>query len=131
MTAGLVEFEAPGDVRATVDRVTAALDARGITLFATIDHGAGARAVGLELPDEVVLVFGSPAGGTPVMQVDPRTGIDLPLRMLVWSAAGTTRVAYWDPRQLAEHFELGGTTQPLARLRELLEEVARAAITLG
>src|SRR3954467_1643555 len=68
MSAGLVEATAPSDVATAVARLTAALDDRGITVFATIDHAAGARAVGLELADEVVVVFGSPAGGTPVMQ---------------------------------------------------------------
>jgi uncharacterized protein (DUF302 family) len=61
------------------------------------DHAAGARTVGLELPDEVVLVFGSPTAGTPLMQADPRAGIDLPLRILVWSDDGGTRVAFRDP----------------------------------
>jgi uncharacterized protein (DUF302 family) len=51
MSAGLVEVEAPRDVRATVEWVTAALSARGLTVFATIDHAAGARAVELSLPD--------------------------------------------------------------------------------
>jgi hypothetical protein len=69
--ADLIEAEVPGDVATTVDRVTAALHARGVTLFATIDHAAGARALELALPDEVVLVFGNPAGGTALMQADP------------------------------------------------------------
>jgi uncharacterized protein (DUF302 family) len=52
-------------------------------LFARIDHAAGARAVGLALGDEVVLVFGNPQAGTPLMQADPLVGLDLPLRVLV------------------------------------------------
>src|SRR4051794_24219949 len=125
--ARLIGTEAPGDVAATVQRVTAALHARGITLFATIDHAAAARTVGLALPDEVVLVFGNPAGGTALMQADPRAGIDLPLRMLVWSDAGTTRVAYRDPQELAEGFAVGGARDTLDRLRGLLDQLAAVA----
>jgi uncharacterized protein (DUF302 family) len=127
MPAHLIETEAPGDVAATVQRVTAALHARGITLFATIDHAAAARTVGLALPDEVVLVFGNPAGGTALMQADPRAGIDLPLRMLVWSDAGTTRVAYRDPQELADTFAVGGARDTLDRLRGLLDQIAAVA----
>ena len=129
MRAQLVEAESPHDVATVVERITAALRARGVTLFATIDHAAGARAVGLELPDEVVLVFGSPAGGTPVMQADPRAGIDLPLRVLVWTEGGTTRVAHRDPAELAEQFQLGGSTDALAGLQGLLDHVVAAAVS--
>jgi len=89
----LVIAEMPGDVDSVVGRITAALRARGVEIFATVDHAAGARAAGLELADEVLLVFGSPAVGTALMQADPRCGLDLPLRMLVWSRRDVTRVA--------------------------------------
>ena len=131
MPARLVEAESPHDVATVVERIAAALRARGVTLFATIDHAAGARAVGLELPDEVVLVFGNPAGGTPVMQADPRAGIDLPLRVLVWTEGGTTRVAHRDPGELAEQFHLDGSTETLAGLRGLLDQVVAAAVSPG
>ena len=127
MPADLIEGEVSGDVATTVDRVTAALHARGVTLFATIDHAAGARAVGLALPDEVVLVFGNPAGGTALMQADPRAGIDLPLRLLVWSHSGTTRVAYRDPQELADEFAVDGAQETLGRLRGLLDQLAAEA----
>jgi uncharacterized protein (DUF302 family) len=131
MPARLVEAESPHDVATVVERITAALRARDVTLFARIDHAAGARAAGLELPDEVVLVFGSAAGGTPVMQADPRAGIDLPLRMLVWDDGGTTRVAHHDPAELAEQFALGGRTETLAVLRGLLDRLVAAAVAPG
>jgi uncharacterized protein (DUF302 family) len=62
------------------------------------------------------------------MQADRRAGIDLPLRLLMWAAAGTTRVAYRNPRALAERFELGPATKTLASLNELLEQLVAAAI---
>jgi uncharacterized protein (DUF302 family) len=127
VSADLIEAEVPGDVAATVERITAGLRERGVTLFATIDHAAGARAVGLAMPDEVVLVFGNPAGGTALMQADPRAGIDLPLRMLVWSPSGATRVAYRDPDELADEFAVDGARDTLGRLRGLLDQLAAEA----
>jgi uncharacterized protein (DUF302 family) len=121
MPTDLITAHSGFDVATTVQHLTTALQRRGITLFATIDHAAGARSVGLELPDEVVLVFGSPAAGTPLMQADPRAGIDLPLRILVWSDDDGTRVAFRDPRVMIEDFQLAGQAETLARLRGVLD----------
>jgi len=85
----------------TVERLLAALDRRSITVFAQIDHAQGARGVGLELPDETVVVFVNRRAGTPLMQADPTSGIELPLKILVWDDHGTTRLAYRDPERLA------------------------------
>jgi uncharacterized protein (DUF302 family) len=128
-TSGLVEAAAPHDVAATVARITAALRNHGVPLLATIDHAAAARKAGLSLPDEVVLVFGRATGGTPLMQADPRVGIDLPLRLLVWSDGGTTRVAFRDPTGLTEQFHLAGAAETLARLRGLLDQLVAAAVS--
>jgi uncharacterized protein (DUF302 family) len=119
--------DVPGDVAAVVHRLTADLRDRGVEVFATIDHAAGARAAGLDLADEVLLVFGDPAVGTALMQADPRAGVDLPLRVLVWSQDGTTRVAYQDPAVLADRYEVGAEQATLGRLRGLLEQLVAEA----
>ena len=118
-----------GGVAAAVARITRALDRLGVTLFATIDHAAGARAAGLALPDEVVLVFGNPAVGTALMQADPRVGLDLPLRMLVWAHDGRTAVGYRDPRRLAVDPTSDRVREVLEQLHGLLDRLARAAAT--
>jgi uncharacterized protein (DUF302 family) len=123
----LVVSEVPGDTASVVDRIIRALQARGITLFATIDHGAGARAAGLELGDEILLVFGSPSVGTVLMQTDPRVGLDLPLRLLVWTRAGVTRVAYQDPTSLTSRYQLTGQEPTLTKLHALLEHLKAEA----
>jgi uncharacterized protein (DUF302 family) len=123
MPDDLVVSEVPQDVASTVEMLTGALQARGVAVFATIDHAAGARAAGLELDDEVLLVFGSPAVGTALMAADPRVGFDLPLRMLVWSRDGATRVGYQDPLTLADRYALGGELETLGKLRGLLEQL--------
>jgi uncharacterized protein (DUF302 family) len=121
MSSALVVAETRHDVVTTVQLLTTALQRRGITLFATIDHGAGAREAGLALSDEVVLVFGNPVAGTPLMQADPRAGIDLPLRILIWAEDGATRVAFRDPHALAGEFSLAGCTNTLDKLRGVLD----------
>jgi uncharacterized protein (DUF302 family) len=123
----LVVTRSPHDVATTVERVAGALRRRGIAEFARIDHARGAREAGLELADEVLLVFGSPAVGTALMRADPRAGIDLPLRMLVWSDGGTTAIAFRDPHELAVDHALGGHGVVLDRLRGLLDVLVAEA----
>jgi uncharacterized protein (DUF302 family) len=67
-----------------VARLSATVAARGIKLFATIDHSGEAQAAGLVLRDTKVMIFGSPSAGTPVMQAAPLAALDLPLKVLVW-----------------------------------------------
>ncbi|MGY0505119.1 DUF302 domain-containing protein [Luteimonas sp. e5] len=71
------------DVEATVAALRSALEARGITVFAEIDHAAAARQAGLDMPPTRVLLFGNPKGGTPLMEQHPDLALDLPLRVLV------------------------------------------------
>ncbi|HEX8345568.1 MAG TPA: DUF302 domain-containing protein [Actinoplanes sp.] len=127
MSTALVLQKSPHDVAGTVQRIVAGLERRGVTLFAAVDHAAGARSAGLELPDEVLLVFGNPAVGTALMQSDPRSGIELPLRMLVWSEGGATRIAFRDPAGLADEFSVDGNVGTLAKLRGLLDQLVAEA----
>ena len=122
----LIVTDAAGSVADAVQALEAQLAARGIQVFAAIDHAAGARSAGLQLADEVVLVFGNPAVGTAIMQDDARAGLDLPLRMLVWDDGGRTRVAYHDPRELSEVYGLSSAEPVLDTLRSLLSTLAAA-----
>jgi uncharacterized protein (DUF302 family) len=125
----LTIVEADADVPTVAARIEQALHEMGVTVFARIDHGAAARAVGLELPDEVVLVFGDPAVGTRLMQAEPRVGFDLPLRMLVWSQNGRTAVGYRDPRELDIDPAPAPVRAVLEGMHALLERLAREAAT--
>jgi uncharacterized protein (DUF302 family) len=111
----------------TMRRLIKAVQARGLTVFARIDHAAAAREVGLELADEQVLVFGNPRAGTALMQDDPRIGIELPLRMLVWAGEDGVNVGYADPRTLADRYAVGAHAQTLEAMAQLLAAVAAAA----
>lgn len=123
MPTPLVVATSPHDVPSTVARIVSALHTRGVALLASVDHAAGARAAGLDLADEIVLVFGNPKVGTGLMQEDPRVGIELPLRLLVWDEGGTTSIAYSDPTELAGRYRLAGGLPVLAQLGQLLDEL--------
>lgn len=111
-----------------VERLVAAVQRRGIPVFARIDHAAGARAAGLELADEVVLVFGDPRSGTALMQAEATIGIELPLRLLVWDDGATTRLGYRDPVALAGDYAVGDALEVLERMRGLLAALVAEAV---
>jgi uncharacterized protein (DUF302 family) len=103
---GIVTKSAPGTVAATVAALTELVTARHMKVFAVIDHSGEAEREGLELRDTKLVIFGSPAGGTPVMQAAPLAALDLPLKVLVWDDGGQTRVSYTDPDVLAARHHL-------------------------
>ena len=91
----------------TVARLSAVALARGMKVFGVIDHAAEARAVGLELPDTQVVIFGRPEAGTPVMACERLAALDLPLKVLVWADGCETNVSYTTPGALAARYGLG------------------------
>jgi uncharacterized protein (DUF302 family) len=113
----------------TMSRLEAAVRAKGMTVFARIDHAAGATAVGLSLRPTELLMFGNAKGGTPLMQADQTIGIDLPLKALVWQdASGGTWLSYNDPAWLAKRHGLGhGTDAVASALAAALDALATAA----
>jgi uncharacterized protein (DUF302 family) len=91
----LVEHASTIGFAAALDRLTRAIDAAGLQLFATIDHAAAARAVGMAMPPTMVLLYGNPKGGTPLMLATPSAALDLPLRVLLREeSAGRTVLAF-------------------------------------
>jgi uncharacterized protein (DUF302 family) len=98
-----------GSVPDTVERLVKAIEGKGAKIAARIDHAAGAKAVGAELAPSVLVIFGNPKLGTPLMQADPRAGLDLPMRMLVWQdKAGKVWVGYTPPATLQARYGLKG-----------------------
>ncbi len=115
----------------TFARLIAAVEQHGMSAFAHIDHAAGARAVGLELADEDVVLFGNPRAGTLLMQSDPQVGIELPLRILVWTEGDEVMLTYHDPRELADRFELAAQRSVLDQMAALLADLASTAAGSG
>ena len=84
MDNGIVNTASPYSVDETLQHLQTLLEAKGITIFARIDHSGEAAKVGMEMHPTKLLIFGSPKGGTPVMLAAPTSAIDLPLKALVW-----------------------------------------------
>jgi uncharacterized protein (DUF302 family) len=105
---GLTTIRSSYGPEETINKLEAEITARDMTVFAHIDHAAGAAAVGLTLRSTDVFLFGNAKGGTPLMQSIQTIGIDLPLKMLVWQdAAGDTWLSYNDPHWIAKRHGLG------------------------
>ena len=115
----------------TIDRLETAIKAKGMTVFARIDHAAGAAVVGLSLRPTEVVIFGNARGGTPLMQSVQTLGIDLPLKALVWQdASGSTWLSYNDPAWLAQRHRLASeTAAAVGVMAKALDAVAKAAAT--
>ena len=111
---GIVTKPSPRTVTDTVARLTELVAAKGMRLFAVIDQRAEARQVGLQLRETVLVLFGSPAAGTPVMQAAPLAALDLPLKVLIWDDEGQAKVTYTAPDALAARYGL--TPELTARL---------------
>ena len=104
--AGIITKLSPRSVGSTVSRLSDLISAKAMTIFAVIDHSGEAKDHGLELRDTMVVIFGSPVAGTPIMQLSPLAALDLPLKVLVWDDDGQTKVSYASTRTLADRYGL-------------------------
>src|SRR5580700_2155044 len=108
---GLISIASQHSAHDTVERLIAALGKRNLTVFARVDHAAGAASIGLPLRPTEVVIFGNPKGGTALMQDQQTAGLDLPLKVLVWEAAdGEVYLTYNDPHWIAQRHGLGGAS---------------------
>ncbi|WP_166296969.1 DUF302 domain-containing protein [Bradyrhizobium sp. 2S1] len=130
---GLISLRSNVGPKQTADRLKSELEARGLTLFAQIDHAAGADGAGLALRPTELFVFGNAKGGTPLMQATQTIGIDLPLKALVWQdAGGDTWLSYNDPAWLAERHGVADNTQAVtAAMSALLGAIAKTVTSGG
>jgi uncharacterized protein (DUF302 family) len=96
----------PRSVAETVARLQSLAEGKGMKVFAVIDHNGEAKNVGLELRETKVVIFGSPHAGTPVMAAAPLAALDMPLKVLIWSDDGQTKVTYTAPMALAARYGL-------------------------
>jgi uncharacterized protein (DUF302 family) len=103
---GVVTKLSPWSLTDTVSRLLAVVAARGMKVFAVIDHSGEAKAAGLELRETKLVIFGSPKAGTPVMVAAPLAALDLPLKVLVWTDDRQTKISYTAPRALAARYGL-------------------------
>jgi uncharacterized protein (DUF302 family) len=128
---GLTTMQSSFGPQETLLKLEAAVKARGMAVFARIDHAAGAAEVGLALRPTELMIFGNARGGTPLMQSDQTMGIDLPLKALVWQdTTGKTWLSYDDPSWLVKRHGMGREMDAtVATLSAALNAVAKAATT--
>jgi uncharacterized protein (DUF302 family) len=105
--SGIIDTPSSHSVDETVERLKEILQAKGITLFALVDHSGEAEKVGMKMRPTKLLIFGNPKAGTPVMLAAPTSAIDLPLKILIWEdAQGKVWVTYNSPVYLQERHSL-------------------------
>jgi uncharacterized protein (DUF302 family) len=128
---GLTTLQSRQGPKDTMNRLEAEVKAKGMTVFARIDHAAGAAAVGLPLRSTELLIFGNAKGGTPLMQSNQTIGIDLPLKALVWEdASGVTWLSYNDPSWLAKRHGLGHEVEAaVSAMAAALNAITKTATT--
>ena len=128
---GLITIKSSFGPQETMNRLEAEVKAKGMTVFAHVDHAAGAAAVGMQLRPSDLLIFGAAKGGTPLMQAVQTIGIDLPLKALVWQDdKGTTWLSYNDPAYLVQRHGVGEQAEgAITAMTAALKAVATKATT--
>jgi uncharacterized protein (DUF302 family) len=119
----------PLSVAETIDGLEAAVNGAGATVFARVDHAAGAQSVGKEIPDATLLIFGNPALGTLAMQDDIRAGLMLPLRVLAYADSdGVTQLTWTPAEELLEGLDIAPDAEVVGKINGALHNLTPAAI---
>jgi uncharacterized protein (DUF302 family) len=122
---GIVDIPSNHSVEETVEKLKGILQAKGVALFALVDHSGEAEKVGMKMPPTKLLIFGSPKAGTPLMLATPSIAIDLPLKILVWEdTARKVWVSYNSPEYLRERH---GLPENLLQNIAVVDALAHAA----
>lgn len=125
---GLMLTRSHHSVSQTLDRLEAALRAKGLKIFARIDHGAGAGAAGVSLRPTQLLIFGNPKLGSQLFTSNQTAGIDLPMKALAWEdAEGQVWVAYNDPRYIADRHRIRNRAAVIQKMSGALKKLVGQA----
>lgn len=126
---GVISIKSTRDVNATADRLESILKDKGMTVFTRIDHAAAAQKAGIPLRPTVLVIFGNPKVGSPLMACASTVGIDLPQKALIWQdASGQVWISYNDPAYIARrHGITGCAAKALAKVSGALSKFAHAA----
>jgi uncharacterized protein (DUF302 family) len=123
---GIVHLASTRSVSDVLEHLLSVLSAKGITVFAVVDHSGEAAKIGLEMHNTKLVIFGSPKAGTPVMIAAPDSALDLPLKILIAEdQSGITRVSYNSPAYLETRY---GLTPELVRNVAGIEQIAAAIL---
>jgi uncharacterized protein (DUF302 family) len=125
---GLVSVKSSHDVAVTANRLEKALKDKGVTLFARIDHAEGARSIGQALKPTLLLIFGNPALGTPLIQRSRTMAIDLPLKALIWEdRSGQVWLSYNAPDYLARRHGVTEMQDVIQKMQQALSNFTTIA----
>ncbi|MEJ6398396.1 DUF302 domain-containing protein [Yoonia sp. 208BN28-4] len=127
--AEMIEKTSPKSVAETMDALEAAVTEAGATVFARVDHAAGAASVDMELDDAQLLIFGNPRLGTLAMQADMLAGLQLPLRVLVYDSNAGTIVAYESVDQMFDGLDVPLDAEFVENMRGALRALTGKAVT--
>ncbi len=128
-TEGLISHKSPYSVEETLDKFEQRVLAKGLKVFARIDHSAGAKKVGQDLRPTQLLIFGNPQGGTPLMLCQQTFGMDLPLKALVWQDEDKqVWLSYNDIDYLTARHQTASDCGSATQVKQLLSKLAQEAI---
>lgn len=125
---GMESIESPFDVATTIDRLTAELESKGMSVFGRVNHAANAEKVDMSLRPTELLIFGNPRIGTPLMLCAQSVALDLPQKMLAWQGEdGKTRLGWNDPMHLKARHGIEECDEVLKKVSGALSNFAKAA----
>jgi len=125
---GIIRIKSNHDVKATIDRLEAALEKKGMTIFKRVDHSNGAKNAGLDLRPTELLIFGNPKVGTPLMKCSQTAALDLPQKALAYKdASGQVWLLYNDPAHIATRHHIKGCEKALSKVSNALANFTKMA----
>ncbi|MGI9535567.1 MAG: DUF302 domain-containing protein [Desulfocapsaceae bacterium] len=125
---GVINVKSEFDVADTADRLENILKEKGMTIFNRIDHSKGARSVGIDLRDTVLLIFGNPKVGSPLMKCQQSAALDLPQKALIWKDSnGAVFVSYNDPKYIQMRHNVPGCEEVFQKIDKALSTFTKAA----
>lgn len=120
--------QSPNDVSATADRLVTAVEEAGAEVVARIDHAANAEKADMALEPTILIIFGNPAIGTPVIAAERRAALDLPVKVLIWREGDATMLGYLNPQSLKLRYGIEGADEALTKMAGALDKLTEAAI---
>jgi len=115
-------------VQSAAEKIQQAIDRKGLTVFNVIDHKTNAAKVGMELPGLTLIVFGNPEVGSKLMKADPRVGVDLPMKILVYAEGDQTKIGFYDPMLLLKKYDLEDRKEILSNMQKAMAGFAKAGV---
>ena len=125
---GMVSLNSQYSVAQTEQRLINILNKKGFTLFKQVNHTEGAKAVGIQMPETRVVIFGKPQIGSKLMQCSPSVAIDLPQKMLIWEEGGQVKLAYNSPKFLNKRHQMSACEDLLKKINSALNKISEMAV---